>query len=192
MDLSIDSLRRILNPLMDQKVLNLELDVLNKLLEGFHTHFPAYKINTKQRVAAFIAQAAHETGGFQWFFELGGKSYFDKYEPGTRIGKNLGNTEKGDGHLFRGRGIFHLTGRFNYQHYSELLGLDFVQDPDLAADPIIACHIACAYWEQKKLNPLADEDDLEEITRRINGGTNGLKDRERYYALLKSVMPKSS
>src|ERR1043165_1375329 len=184
MNLSNDQLRGILTPLMTETFPKVESSLLEKLVEGFHTYFPDYQITTAKRIAAFIAQAAHETGGFKWFYELGNKSYFNKYEPGTSIGKRLGNTQVGDGYRFRGRGIFHLTGRYNYQKYSELINLDLVHNPEIAADPIIACHIACEYWQQNGLNPLADAGDLRAITKRINGGYNGWDDRLRYYNLL--------
>ncbi|MFZ0218664.1 MAG: glycoside hydrolase family 19 protein [Candidatus Aquirickettsiella sp.] len=184
MHLTNSMLRGILTPLMTQVFPKVDSSLIEKLIEGFHTYFPGYQITTAKRIAAFIAQAGHETGGFKWFYELGGKRYFNKYEPGTSIGKRLGNTQTGDGYRFRGRGIFHLTGRYNYQKYSALLDLDLVHNPDIAADPIIACLIACEYWKQTGLNPLADVGDLRAITKRINGGYNGWEDRLRYYNLL--------
>ncbi len=110
--------------------------MIEELLEGFYTFFPKYKITTPRRIAAFIAQAAHESGKFQWFTELGNRSYFNKYEPRTSIGKRLGNTVSGDGYKYRGRGIFQLTGRWNYQRYSELISLDLVNNPSIASEPI--------------------------------------------------------
>lgn len=161
--------------------------MIEELLEGFYTFFPKYKITTPRRIAAFIAQAAHESGKFQWFTELGNRSYFNKYEPRTSIGKRLGNTVSGDGYKYRGRGIFQLTGRWNYQRYSELISLDLVNNPSIASEPVIACHIACEYWNQHKLNTLADEDNMRAITKRINGGYNGLEERLRYYRLVLST-----
>ncbi len=74
--------------------------------------------------------------------ELGSLSYFDKYDVGTPLGTNLGNTQSGDGFLFRGRGYVQITGRANYQHIGSLLGIDLVSNPDLALDPGIAYKIA--------------------------------------------------
>lgn len=182
MHIANDMLKDILHSLLES-IPKLEKILLENLAEGFYKYFPHYEITTVKRIAAFLAQAAHETGGFKWMHELGGRSYFNKYEPGTAIGKRLGNTQIGDGYRFRGRGIFQLTGRYNYQRYGELLAVDLVHNPDSAADPIIACHIACEYWKQTKLNPLADDNNLREITRRINGGYNGWDDRLRYYNL---------
>lgn len=183
-----DTFRTILDTLLTETTPNLEKSTSEKLTEGFYSYFPSYEIITTKRIAAFIAQAAHETGGFKWFYELGGKSYFNKYEPETSIGKRLGNLHTGDGYRFRGRGIFHLTGRYNYQTYGELIGLDIVQNPDKAADPIVACKIACEYWKQTKLNSLADDGNLREITKRINGGYNGWSDRLKYYNLLTTTL----
>lgn len=183
-----DSFRTILDTLLTEITPNLEKSTSEKLTEGFYSYFPSYEVITTKRIAAFIAQAAHETGGFKWLYELGGKSYFNKYEPETSIGKRLGNLHIGDGYRFRGRGIFHLTGRYNYQTYGELIGLDIIQNPDKAADPIVACKIACEYWKQTKLNSLADDGNLREITKRINGGYNGWSDRLKYYNLLTTTL----
>ena len=75
-----DSFRTILDTLLAEITPNLEKSTSEKLTEGFYSYFPSYEVITTKRIAAFIAQAAHETGGFKWFYELGGKSYFNKYE----------------------------------------------------------------------------------------------------------------
>ena len=141
---------------------------------------PKYDINTEKRVDHFLAQIGHETGGLRWWRELGGKSYFNKYEPNTSIGKRLGNTVPGDGYKFRGRGVFQLTGRSNYETMGLKLGLDLVNHPELAEEPFNAVRIACQYWVDKNLNRFADIDDTISITRRINGGLNGLQDRLKW------------
>jgi putative chitinase len=89
----------------------------------------------------------------------------------------LGNTQPGDGPRYKGRGIIQLTGRLNYRVYGAALGLDLENNPQLAAVPENAVRIACEYWRRNNLNQLADADNLEAITRRINGGVNGLADR---------------
>jgi putative chitinase len=129
-----------------------------------------YQIDTELRIAHFLAQACHESDSFCTTVE-----YSDgKYLEGRR---DLGNTQPGDGPRYKGRGLIQLTGRANYKRYGDLLGLDLVGNPELAAEPATSLVIACEYWKQRGLNAPADQDDIETITRRINGGLNGLEDR---------------
>ncbi|WMC11772.1 hypothetical protein PU634_05235 [Oceanimonas pelagia] len=94
-------------------------------------------------------------------------------------GGRMGNTEPGDGYKFRGRGFTQLTGRNNYEAASKDLGIDLVNNPDMAADPEVAAKIATWYWQQRPgLSDAAKRGDVEEVTRKINGGTNGLADRK--------------
>ena len=146
--------------------------------------FNNYQINTVNRIANFIGQAAHETMGFQFFTELGGPSYFAKYDTMP----SLGNTQPGDGYLFRGRGIFQITGRWNYQRYSTLTGVDLIANPDRAADPDVAMTIAGLFWSHHGLNSLADNNDMVGITKVINGGQDGLAQREAYTNRLISLL----
>jgi putative chitinase len=144
-------------------------------------------IDTPARQAAFLAQVAHETGGFQWFRELGNQAYFTKYDGRA----DLGNTQPGDGARYRGRGFIQITGRTNYTHAGQALGLDLVNQPQLAETPEIGARIAAWFWNSRGLNALADQADDEafkSITRRINGGLNGLDDRRAYYARAQSVL----
>lgn len=95
-----------------------------------------------QRKAYVFATAAHETAWtMQPIYERGAKSYFDKYEPGTAIGKRLGNTKRGDGYLYRGRGFVQITGRSNYARVGKSIGVDLIASPDMALDPIVAGRI---------------------------------------------------
>ena len=146
--------------------------------------FSTYEITTPLRLAHFLAQSAHESALFRYFVELGGPQYCSKYD-GRR---DLGNTQPGDGYRFRGRGVFQLTGRANYQSYGKLLGLDLIAHPEKAADPEVSVLIACAYWRSRGLNSYADRDDCEAVTKRINGGRNGLAEREAYTARLKALL----
>ena len=157
---------------------------LQSIAFGLVAHGPAAKLTTQLRMAHFLAQAAEETGGFIWFRELGAPSYFAKYEHRA----DLGNTQDGDGYLFRGRGIFMLTGRANYAAMGPKIGMDLIGQPGLAADPNIAAFIACIYWESHNINPLADADDIEGVTRKINGGLNGLATRQAYLAKAKKAL----
>jgi predicted chitinase len=143
-----------------------------------------WEINTALRQAAFLAQTAHETGGWRWLRELGGRSYFFKYEGR----KDLGNNQLGDGYRFRGRGYIQLTGRHNYRHASAQLGIPLLEHPELAEQPEYAARIAGWYWFQRALNRLADTGEFRQITRVINGGYNGLQDRERKYNIAKRIL----
>lgn len=140
-------------------------DILNK-----------FEINTPSRVSHFLAQVGHESAGFKYVRELGNRAYFQRYEGRA----DLGNNRPGDGYTYRGRGFIQLTGRANYKRYGEYLNLDLVNNPELAADPQVALLIAAKYWSIKNLNQFADRDDINTITKRINGGYNGLQDRKRY------------
>jgi len=129
-----------------------------------------FGIDSDLRQAHFLAQVCHESDGFCTTIEYSsGEAYEGRAD--------LGNSMPGDGARYKGRGLIQLTGRANYQRYGELLQLDLVGNPELAADPATSLVIACEYWTLKGLNALADKDDIETITRRINGGLNGLADR---------------
>lgn len=143
-----------------------------------------FGIDTLRRAAAFVAQLAHESGEFAFMEEIWGPTSAQKrYEPVTDLSKRLGNTEPGDGRRFKGRGPIQLTGRANYQRFGVLLKVDLVNNPELAATPQVGFRIAGLFWQKKGLNELADAGDFKEITRRINGGFNGLSQREAFHAL---------
>jgi predicted chitinase/uncharacterized protein YukE len=138
-------------------------------------------ITTPQRQAAFLGQLAHESGQFRYMQEIADGS---KYE-GRR---DLGNVNPGDGPLYKGRGPIQLTGRENYRVAGEALGLDLERNPQQVADPKVGFRTAAWYWESRGLNELADDGNYREITRRINGGYNGMADREQYYAAAKKAL----
>ena len=139
-------------------------------------------IDTLRRTAAFIAQLAHESGSFVYMKELWGPTDAQRrYEPVTTLARKLGNTEPGDGRRYRGRAPIQITGRDNYRRFGELLGEDLVADPDRAATPEVGFRIAALYWKSRDINTPADAQDFREVTRRINGGFNGLADRSEYY-----------
>lgn len=105
--------------------------------------------------------------------------------------RNLGNTQLGDGFKFRGRGLIQITGRSNYAACSKSLYGDelvLLNEPGILAEPDGAIRSACWFWNHRKLNSLADREDLEGVTRLINGGTNGLDDRRSRYALARQVL----
>ena len=125
------------------------------------------------RAAALLATVAHECGECRWLVEKSGAAYEGR--------KTLGNTEKGDGQKYRGRGLIHLTGRSNYDHYGRIIGVNLTLYPEEAAAPLIAGQVTAAYWKEHSCNELADRFQFKDITRRINGGLNGLALRQSYY-----------
>jgi putative chitinase len=151
-----------------------------------------FAIGAPPREAAFLAQLAHESGQFRFMEELWGPTDAQRrYEPVSTLATRLGNTEAGDGRRFKGRGPIQLTGRANYQRFGTTLGVDLLADPARAASPDVAFRIAGLFWQRNGLNELADlatADAFVRITKRINGGTNGLADRERFYAVARQVL----
>lgn len=145
----------------------------------------AYDVITPSRMAAFIAQVGHESGQLRWLKEFWGPTAQQaKYEGRT----DLGNSVVGDGFKFRGRGLIQVTGRANYAACGEALGLDLLGHPQLLEQPQWACESAAWFWQSNGLNELADKDQFTTITRRINGGLNGLDDRLQLWARAKAVL----
>lgn len=140
-------------------------------------------IDQPLEIAHFLAQTGHETLSFRYFTELGGPTYCAKYDGRS----DLGNCEPGDGWRFKGRGIVQLTGRANYAEMSRKLGVDLLSVPDRAADPDIAVRTALEFWRSRGLGPLAMADDLAGVTKRVNGGKNGIEDRRRRLVALKAL-----
>jgi predicted chitinase len=148
-----------------------------------------YGIDSMMRTAAFVAQLAHESGEFRWMEEIWGPTPAQRrYEPVTDLSQRLGNTEPGDGKRFKGRGPIQLTGRANYRRFGDLLGIDLMAAPEQAAAPEAAFRVAALYWKSRGLNELSDAENFREITRRINGGFNGLADRQKYFERAKAVL----
>lgn len=170
--------------------------------------FPKYGLNTKLRTAAFIAQCGHESGGWKVFSENlnysaeGLRKVFPKYfktdEEAAKFARkpmdiaNIvyanrmgnGNAASGDGWKFRGRGPIQLTGKDNYAAFSkDIFGDDsIVKGPDqIIMDRKICVLSAIWFWNKNNLNTFADSGDILNMTKRINGGTIGLKDREHHY-----------
>jgi putative chitinase len=154
-----------------------------------------HQIDTPKRVAAFLAQVGHESGQLRYARELGDEQYLSKYDTGA-LAARLGNTPEadGDGQKYRGRGLIQVTGRDNYRRCS--LGLfddeRLLTLPELLEQPQWAAESAAWFWEQNGLNELADRDQFNSITRRINGGLNGLEDRLQLWARARAVLCQSS
>lgn len=142
-----------------------------------------FGITSYLRETAFLAQLAHESGELRFMEEIASGAAYEGRA-------NLGNTQPGDGKRFKGRGPIQLTGRANYKRYGQLLGLDLVNNPTIAATKEVGFRIAGQFWKLNGLNELADKQDFRGITKRINGGFNGLPDRQKYYERAKKVMNK--
>lgn len=155
------------------------------IVQGFADALPAlctrYVINTTDRQTHFIAQCAHESDGFKTTVEYAdGRAYEGR--------KDLGNTRKGDGAKFKGRGLIQLTGRFNYAAATKALSQDFVAHPERVAEFPAAANVSGWFWSTHDLNRHADRDDVEAVTRIINGGINGLDSRTAYLATAKTAL----
>lgn len=154
----------------------------------FHPHLAdameQYEINTANRMAAFLAQIAHESGSLRYVRELGSDKYLSKYDTG-RIAERLGNTPEadGDGQKYRGRGLIQITGRDNYLRCSVAIfgNRELIHHPELLEEPKYACLSAAWFWQSRHLNELADKGLFRTITQRINGGLNGYEDRLEHY-----------
>lgn len=147
-----------------------------------------FEINTPVRQADFLAQVGHESGGLHWVIEIWGPTPAQARYEGRA---DLGNTVAGDGFKFKGRGLIQTTGRANYQAVGDALGVDLIADPAQLAEPGLAARSAGWFWRSHGLNELADSGDPGDfvlITRRINGGTNGLEDRQALWAAAKEVL----
>jgi putative chitinase len=176
---------------------------------------PDYEINTPQRIAAFIAQCAHESGEFTTLKENLNyraptlRKIFSKYFPNDEIANqyaNLPNKQEaiankvyanrmgngdeasGDGFRYCGRGLIQLTGKDNYTWFAASIGIT----PDEASEYLQtfegAAQSACWFWETNNLNQWADKGDILTLTKRINGGTIGLEDRIKHYEHAKHIL----
>ena len=164
----------------------------SELLPFLTAAMAEFAIEAPARAAAFLAQLAHESGQFRFMEEIWGPTDAQRrYEPVTTLSQQLGNVETGDGRRFKGRGPIQLTGRANYKRFGDLLDVDLVAEPPRAAMPDVAFRVAGLFWSKKGLNELADlatPEAFTQITKRINGGTNGLAERQAFYAVGRTVL----
>lgn len=140
-----------------------------------------FDINTKARQAAFIAQIGHESGQLRYVRELASGSAYEGR-------KDLGNTMPGDGVKYKGRGLIQITGKANYVALMMALGIDCLEHPEVLEEPVNASRSAAWFWKDRGLNELADQGNFLAITKRINGGTNGLEDRQALWAKAKEIL----
>jgi putative chitinase len=143
----------------------------------------------RDRVAAFLAQVGHESGCLRYVREIWGPTPQQlRYEPTTSLAGRLGNTQPGDGERYMGRGWIQTTGRANYiltrDMLRQILGQsvpDFEAEPEQLERPYWAAMSAALFWRVKGLNRWADARDMVTLTKRINGGLNGLAHRQALY-----------
>jgi len=174
-----------------------------KLFDAMDELFPKYSVDTPERIAGFLAQCGHESGGFRFveenlnysakaldsvfgkYFKNGerdAKEYARKPEKianvvyGNRMGN--GDEDSGDGWQFKGRGYIQLTGRNNYTSFAESVDMDLDECIDYLKTPKGALESALWFWDTNKLNKYCDKHDVKGMTKRVNGGYNGLEDRE--------------
>lgn len=200
MEVTIQLLQAIC-PKTKRTVLEKYVDPLNKVGE----HYELFE--NEKRIAAFLAQIAHESGGFNAVVEnlnYGAKGLmttFKKYFPNEQIAKEYerkpekianrvyanrmknGPEESGDGYTFRGRGLIQLTGRDNYTRFANAVGKSLVEAVKFLETPEGAVTSAGWFWDNNKLNIYCDKEDFVGLTKRINGGTIGLEDRKHHYHL---------
>ena len=145
-----------------------------------------FGINTPLRWAHYLAQIAHESAELRYSEEIASGKAYDT----GKLAIKLGNTPEadGDGQKYKGRGLIQVTGRNNYEAYKQYCGFDVVKQPELLAKPVGAIRSSMWFWKTKGLNELADRDEFTAITKRINGGTNGIEDRRKYLARAKRVL----
>ena len=178
---------------------------------------PKYGITTERRVAHFLSQCAHESGGFKRleenlnysakalravfgrYFGNSPKRDADEYHRQPEMIANyvymdeyrkykMGNVNEGDGWLFRGRGLKQLTGRHNYTKFGESIDMSAEQAAEYVATPAGAIESACWFWDTNNLNDIADTDNVVKMTKKINGGNIGLEDRQKRYSHAMEVL----
>jgi len=187
-----------------------KLHIGSEWLEPLNDTFQRYDITTPLRMAAFIGQCYHESGGFKQLHEnlnysaerlcavwpsrfptLADAKPYDR-NPEMIANKvysgRMGNTEDGDGALYFGRGCIQLTGKTSYTLAGDALGADFLHSPDLVGIPKYAALTAGWFWNKRGLNKEADAKDYEGMTRKINGGIIGLDDRVAHINTALSVL----
>jgi predicted chitinase/uncharacterized membrane protein YeaQ/YmgE (transglycosylase-associated protein family) len=151
-----------------RKMSDQQFNDLNSCLQRF-------EINTVPRIRHFLSQTAHESGGLRWMEELASGSAYE----GRR---NLGNTSPGDGRKYKGAGVIQLTGRHNYQKFADFIKDQNVMQGHSYVAQVYPFNSAGFWWKNNNMNALCDRGGtVKEVTKKVNGGYNGLSDRQRYY-----------
>jgi putative chitinase len=167
---------------------------IKKFIIPLNVAMKKFGITAPLQVSAFLSQIALESGNLLYTKELGGPSYFKRYDGR----KDLGNTKLGDGAKYCGRGLIQVTGKSNYADLSKNLGADFVTSPEMLESPTWAS-ISAAYWWFKNQNKKTKKmranlagciatKDIQGITYAVNGGQNGISERTKYYKNALSIL----
>lgn len=186
---------------------------IGHLLEIFNDLFPKYDITNTNRIAGFLAQCGHESADFTVLKENlnysaeGLDKVFPKYF--KNVGRNAqeyhrqpekianivyanrmgnGDTDSGDGWKFRGRGAIQITGRDNYTRLAKYIGMSLDETVVYIETLRGAIESACWFWKANKINDTCDNDDIVLMTKKVNGGTNGLEERKKHYNLNKKIL----
>jgi len=181
MSITTDQLKRIITPV------NYPPEKLQAITDALNATFDKYSINTPLRISHFLAQVLHESSAFRFSVEIWGNTPAQKkYD--TRV--DLGNSPEldGDGFKFRGRGWIQLTGKTNYRLASAEFSQDFITNPDLLGKEPWDGLSAGWFWTRRGLNALADADNIIAITKKVNGGFNGLNERKMWMVKAKNVL----
>ncbi|TVR06516.1 MAG: hypothetical protein EA395_14125 [Phormidium sp. GEM2.Bin31] len=165
-------------------------DLMGAKLSDVETYLPpliekleARGILNQPTLVAALATISVETAGFQPINEWGGNSYFHEMYEGR---SDLGNSQPGDGIRFHGRGFIQITGRANYQHYGDKLGVPLVDDPELALDPEVASAILVEYFWERSVDQRALAQDWQGVRRAVNGGLNGW---DHFWPVVQKLLP---
>ena len=187
-------------------ILHLDAAAAKEWFEAMEEVLPKYEITTPERVAGFIAQTGHESGGYKTltenlnyssdalnkifpkYFVKAGRDATAYHRQPEKIANVIyagrmanGDTASGDGWRFRGGGILQLTGRENYTNFGKSVGMTAEQATDYVRTPKGAIESACWFWKTNGLNKYCDSNDILTMTKRINGGTIGLEDRTKHW-----------
>lgn len=186
------------------KIMACSQALADKYCSPLNACFSKYGINTRLRISSFLAQVGHESGrlsqvveNLNYSADALRRTWPSRFMPDLAIqvarqpdrianivySGRMGNVEPGDGWKYRGRGLIQITGRDNYAACSKALFGDdrLLRNPELLEQPEWACMSAAWFWDSRGLNSLADKGDIAGITKKINGGTNGLEDRKALY-----------
>jgi len=181
--LTIDLLEHIFPLATDRKRIQFLAPLQRTLTE--------YQIDTPLRASAFLAQIAHESGELRYVKEIAsGVAYNDRSDLGNTKAEAKEIARNKDipvGSLYKGRGLLQITGYDNYVSCGKALGIDCVYFPELLEEPLYASLSAGWFWNSRNLSTLADQNKFKRITKRINGGYNGLEARVAYYTQIKEV-----